>query len=106
MIELLKWMKQRGIMNNKCPVRKECQCGFVCTYNTEKGTEFNFTPRCFVEPKVDPIEAIKKRTEEFKKAKTVKRINPVNNPPIVPVTYSLVTFYPPLPKKPNIWDDI
>lgn len=82
MIELLKWMKQRGIMNNKCPVRKECQCGFVCTYNTEEGTE------------------------EFKKAKTVKRINPVNNPPIVPVTYSLVTFYPPLPKKPNIWDDI
>jgi hypothetical protein len=85
-------------MQYKCPVRKACKCIFVCTYDRKEGKDFNFTPSCFVEKKQTPSK------REKSPAKKVKRV--AKKAPVKPVIASLVTVYPPLPKKPNIWDDI
>ena len=86
-------------MNYKCPYQKECNCIFVCTYAREEGKDFTFKPSCFVKGKVELS-----TKETVKKPKKVKRVT--KKAPVKPVISSLVTVYPPLPKKPNIWDDI
>jgi hypothetical protein len=80
----------------KCPYQKECKCIFVCSYACKEGTEFTFKPACFKEGKEKAT--IKTPIKKVKRVTTESTVNPV--------TSSLVTVYPPLPKKPNIWDNI
>ena len=86
-------------MQYKCPVRKKCKCIFVCTYDRKEGTDFNFTPKCYVERK--------KRSDTGTTKTPIKKVKRVSKPVVkTPKVSNLVTVHPPLPRKPNIWDDI